>query len=227
MVGLVAVWTKVYQELTNIPKGIYRGIPNGMEMNFIKRDYKMLKDPKTETNLFNGINVDQWFETVEAVKEDASLARFEFSLDNIWIEGGLNRSLFNTYYGAGEEHTRPSSHYFDNDEPPVLLGNDTSANPAEFLLHALVGCITTSIVWHASARGIKIDKLESKAKGEIDARPILDLPSDVDPGYKSIEVSFRVKSTADNKTIRELANFSPIYHTINGKTPVEITVESY
>lgn len=187
----------------------------------------MLKNPKTEPTVVNGINVDQWFETIDAVTEDASLAAFEFSLDNIWLGGGLNRSSINTFYGAGEEHSREAPHFFDNDEPPVLFGTDKSANPAEFLLHALVGCITTSLVWHASARGIKIEKIETRANGGMDARPILDLPSDVAPGFKSIEVSLRVKSKADSKTLKELAEFSPIYHTINGKTPVEIRVESY
>jgi hypothetical protein len=34
----------------------------------------------------------------------------------------------------------------DAGEPAILLGTDTGPNPAEFLLHALAACLTTSIV---------------------------------------------------------------------------------
>ena len=41
----------------------------------------------------------------------------------------------------------------DAGEPAILLGSDTSANPAEYLLHALAACLTTSIVyWPRRAR---------------------------------------------------------------------------
>ena len=45
---------------------------------------------------------------------------------------------------------------FDLDEPPVLLGKNLGSNPVEYLLVALSGCLTTSIVAHASAKGISL-----------------------------------------------------------------------
>jgi hypothetical protein len=45
---------------------------------------------------------------------------------------------------------------FTNGEPPVLLGHNEGANPVEFLLHALAGCVTTTTVLHATARGIEM-----------------------------------------------------------------------
>jgi len=51
------------------------------------------------------------------------------------------------------------------DEHEVLLGNDTGANPVEHLLHALASCVTTSMVYHAAARGIAIDQVESLLEG--------------------------------------------------------------
>lgn len=186
----------------------------------------MLKN-KTNDKIVNGVNVTAFFDTVEAIKDTPSLAKFTFKLDNRWISGGLNRSAINGFYGAGEDQTRDQAFYYDNDEPPILLGQDSNANPAEFLLHALAGCLTTTMVYHAAARGIVIEKIESELNGDTDARPFLDITQDVQPGFHFIDAVITVKSEADPETLRELAQFSPIFQTINGKTPVNITVTTY
>jgi organic hydroperoxide reductase OsmC/OhrA len=64
------------------------------------------------------------------------------------------------FYGAGrEDNSRSKAFEFTNGEPPVLLGNNEGANPVEFLLHALAGCVTTTVALHAMARGISIREL--------------------------------------------------------------------
>ena len=57
------------------------------------------------------------------------------------------------FFGAGAEDVSRSEPFeFTNGEPAVLLGNNEGANPVEFLLHALAGCVTTTFVLHAAAR---------------------------------------------------------------------------
>ncbi|MEE8258082.1 MAG: OsmC family protein [Sphingomonadales bacterium] len=181
----------------------------------------------TPNKILNGVDVTALNETIDAVNEDASLAIFKFRADNKWLGGGWNRTAINAFYGAGEDQQREQPFFYDNDEPAVLLGADRSANPVEFLLHALVGCLTSTIAYLGAIRGIEIEKIDSEIQGEMDARGFLDLADNVTIGYKSIEVKFRVKTSAEAKIIRELALFSPVYHTINGKTPVEVSVETY
>ncbi|NIP98595.1 MAG: OsmC family protein, partial [Akkermansiaceae bacterium] len=97
-------------------------------------------------------------ETIEAVKNDAGVARFQFRARNKWIDGGHNRSCIKEFYGAGrEDETRTEPFVLDNAEPPVLLGEDQGANPVEYVLNALAGCMTTTMVYHAAARGINIE----------------------------------------------------------------------
>jgi hypothetical protein len=48
---------------------------------------------------------------------------------------------------------------FTKDEPEVLLGTDHGANPVEYALTALAGCVTTTLVYYAAAKGIKINKV--------------------------------------------------------------------
>ena len=81
--------------------------------------------------------------------------------------GGENRSSIREFYGAGrEDDSRAAAFEFTNGEPPVLLGNNEGANPVEFLLHALAGCVTTTLVLHAMARGIVINELSSELEGD-------------------------------------------------------------
>ncbi|HEV2666370.1 MAG TPA: OsmC family peroxiredoxin, partial [Blastocatellia bacterium] len=109
----------------------------------------------TEKNIVNGVNINQLFGTINQIEETPSLARFIFRAGNRWIDGGHNRTTIKDFYGAGQEDTsRAEPFVMDNDEPAVLLGEDNGANPVEFVLHALAGCLTTSLVYHAAARGI-------------------------------------------------------------------------
>lgn len=184
----------------------------------------MLDTPNKEVN---GVDVTALTETIEAIKENNAIAKFTFQAKNQWQGGALNRTTINDYYGALEHHTRENPFVFDNDEPPVLLGEDRGANPVEFLLHGLAGCLTTTLAYHAASRGIEIEAISSELKGDIDLRGFLGLSDDVPRGFKEIEVLIKVKSNAHRKVLRELAEFSPVYNTINGKTPVLVTIETY
>src|SRR5262245_45626165 len=99
--------------------------------------------PKT----LNGLNLTQMFETVSAIKSDPKLARFQFRTKNEWVDAAMNRSTIQGFYGAGrEDDSRKEPFVFVNGEPPVLLGTNQGANPVEFLLHGLIGCVTTTLV---------------------------------------------------------------------------------
>src|SRR5688572_6537242 len=120
---------------------------------------------KHALELTNGIDTARLFETVESIRKSPNLAVFRFRLNNNWLGGGRNRSVIQNFYGAGEEDsTRKKPFVLDADEPAVLLGSDTAPNPVEYLLHALAACVTTSMVYHASAKGIRIAEVESRVE---------------------------------------------------------------
>jgi hypothetical protein len=101
----------------------------------------------------NGLDTAQLVGTVDAIKADPTLAQFEFRNVNQWVSGGENRSTIKSFYGAGQEDaSRSAAFEYTNGEPPVLLGSNEGANPVEYLLHALAGCVTTTTVLHAMAR---------------------------------------------------------------------------
>ena len=104
----------------------------------------------------NGVNVDQLFSTIELIKQKPEIARFKFRATNTWVGGTHNRATVKDFYGALQEDDSRAPLVFDLDEPPVLCGKNLGANPVEYLLVALSGCLTTSLVAHAAARGIAI-----------------------------------------------------------------------
>ena len=159
----------------------------------------------------NGVDVDRMFETINSIKEIPGLADFKFRLNNRWIVGGLNRSTIKNFYGAGQDNLRREAFVVDADEPAVLLGEDTAPNPIEYLLHALVACVTSSLVYHAAAKGIQIHEVESKAEGNIDLRGFLGLDDRVPRGYKDIRVKLRIKADVPPEKLQELSQLGPTY----------------
>jgi uncharacterized OsmC-like protein len=175
----------------------------------------------------NGLDTQQMIETVNALKANPVLAKFEFRASNRWLSGGENRSTIQGFYGAGvEDDSRREPFEFTNGEPPVLLGHNEGANPVEFLLHALAGCVTTTTVLHAAARGIEIESLSTKLVGDIDLQGLLAL-DDVPAGYRSIRIEMDIKArNASDADLDDLLQFaqahSPVFNTVCRPVPVVV-----
>ena len=175
----------------------------------------------------NGLDLAKMTGTVEALKQDHSLAKFQFRAKNQWIDGGENRSTIKEFHGAGGEDTsRNKPFVFTNGEPPVLLGSNEGANPVEFLLHALAGCVTTTTVLHAAARGIRIEALSTELEGDIDLQGLLGLDDSVNPGYRQIRVRMNIKANCSDAELDDLLSFaqahSPVCNTVCRPVPVVI-----
>ena len=180
----------------------------------------------TMNGVINGVDVDRIGATVQAVQQTPELATFQFRAGNRWIDGGHNGSSIQKFYGAGQEDTiRTKPFLLDADEPPVLLSKDQGANPAEYVLHALAACLTTSLVYHAAARGIRFESVESKLEGDLDLQGFLGLSDQVRPGYKQIRVNVTIKSDATAEQLKALTKFSPVYGIVSNPVPVSIQID--
>src|SRR5215475_3172350 len=165
--------------------------------------------------IVNGVNVDNLFTTIDAVKATPSIAKFKFRVENRWEGGSRNRSAVNAYHGVGQQFSRQKSFVLFADEPSVLLGEDSAANPVEHLLHSLAACLTTSMVYHAAARGIHIEEVESSFEGDIDFHGFLDLDPKVRNGYQGIRVTFKLKADVPDDKLQEIVELgtghSPVF----------------
>ena len=179
------------------------------------------------TKKLNGLPMAQMMETVGAIKDDPTIAKFQFRASNKWIDGGENRSMIQGFYGAGrEDDSREVPFEFANGEPPVLLGGNEGANPVEFLLHALAGCVTTTMVIHAAARGIRLTELSTELEGDMDLQGLLGLDEGVFPGYEKIRIKMNVEADCSDEELEDLLEFvrghSPVCTTVCKPVPVVI-----
>lgn len=180
----------------------------------------------TTANIKNGVNVDQLVGTINAVQENPELAKFEFRAKNNWIDGGHCVTSIQDFYGVGQEHpARKDNFTMEADHVEVLLGQDKAPNPAEIVLHALGSCLTGAMAYHAAAKGIEIEGVESTLKGGVDLHGFLGLDPEVRKGYQGITVKFKVKSDASEEQLRALSQFSPVFDMITNPTPVTIEFE--
>jgi uncharacterized OsmC-like protein len=158
----------------------------------------------TET-IRNGVDTAQLFGTLDAIKADPSLATFQFRARNRWIDGAHNRTTIRDFYAANQEDaSRIEAFTIDAGEPAILLGTDTGANPAECLLHALAACLTTSLVYVAAARGVRLTEVESILEGDMDVQGALGLSDEYRNGFERICISFRIAGDAPEDKLREL-----------------------
>lgn len=177
----------------------------------------------------NGINVDQLFGTIDNIRENPEIARFKFRATNQWVSGTHNQATVKDFFGALEEDSSRAPMVFEIDEPPVLCGTNLGVNPVEFLLVALSGCLTTSMIAHAAARGIEIRKVESRYEGDLDVRGFLGMSDDVPVAYQKIGVYFNIDADIPEDRKEELVEmakkYSPVYNSITKPIPVSVQLD--
>ena len=161
------------------------------------------------------------------MKNDPSLARCEFRLRNQWVNGDENRSEAHDFYAGGAEQQHKQKFHFQAGEPGLLEGKDEGANPVEFLLSALSGCMTTTIAYYAALNNHEIKKMESTYKGELDLQGLLGLDAKVRPGYQKIHVLFKIQTDAPVKALDQYYHFSPVYDVVSKSVPLEVRIETY
>jgi uncharacterized OsmC-like protein len=175
----------------------------------------------------NGVDTSVLFATLNAIKQQPDLARFQFRARNVWLGGAHNRSTIKEFFGACQEDTsRAREFVIDAGEPAVLVGTDTGPNPAEALLHALAACLTTSLIYVASARGVRLTRVESMLEGDMDLRGALGLSDDYRNGFERVRVTFTVEGDAPPEKLRELVNRaqqrSAVFDMVSHGVPVTV-----
>jgi len=178
----------------------------------------------------NGVDTKTLFATIDAVKGQPELAKFQFRASNRWVDGTHNRTSINGYYGAGQAFTRVADHRYDADHPPILTGADQGPTPVEFLLHALAACLTSGLANIAAARGIALTEVTSTVEGDIDLRGILGLDPAVRNGFDRIRVNFVIRGEASPEQLQSLIDQSrarsAVFDMLTNTVPVTIEAKA-
>ena len=178
----------------------------------------------------NGVDVPTLFSTLDVVKSQPELARFQFRARNRWQHGTLSETTIGTFSGAGGEHAHKSTFTLYSDHPGVLVGADRAPLPIEYLLHALASCIMGGIANIAAARGVTLTEVESHIEGDINLLGIFGFSKDVRNGYQGIRVSFSIKGDASPEKLQEIVEQSrarsAVFDVLTNGVPVSMSVNA-
>jgi len=178
----------------------------------------------------NGIDTPALFATLDVVKAQPEIAKFQFRAKNRWISGNHSQSTIHEFFGAGQEQTHNEPFTYEGDHVEVLGGTDKGPTPVEYLLHALAACITAGLGNISAARGIDLTSVESSVEGDIDLLGVLGLSKDVRNGYQGINVTFKIKGDASEEALKGLVERSmarsAVYDVLTNGVPVNVKIEA-
>jgi uncharacterized OsmC-like protein len=173
--------------------------------------------------LINGLNTEKLLDIVEAVKQNWETGKTVWTASARWL-------------GGFQVETESRGFKLQADEPELLAGTNTAANPVELVLQAYGACLAIGYAMNAAVRGITIHDLRIDVEGEIDLPGFLGLEPpetthmDKLPGYKSVIVRVKMRADADRKTLKELHDHvvrtSPVGVTISRPVKIETEFET-
>ena len=116
------------------------------------------------------------------------------------------------------------------DEPPHLLGENNAPNPSEAVLATLGACLAVGVHANATARGVKLSKLELQLEGDINVTAVWgtgDLDESKPLGFTDVRVKIDAEGDAPKEVIDDIINhanvWSPVANTL--RRPVGLIVE--
>ena len=185
----------------------------------------------TDSGMRNGVDTATLFATIDAVKGNPEIAKFQFRATNKWVSGTHNRSTIHGFYGAMQEMAHQQAWTSTADHPTVLVGADNGPTPVEYVLHALAACLTSGLANIAAARGVNLTEVSSTVEGDIDLLGILGLSDDVRNGYRQIRVHFDIEGDATPEELEGLIERSrlrsAVYDVLTKGTDVRIDVTAH
>lgn len=182
-----------------------------------------------ESPIRNGVDTATLFATLDAVKGNNEIAKFQFRASNTWVSGTHSRSTIHGFYGATQEMQHTAAHTFDADHPAVLVGADQGPTPVEYLLHALAACLTAGIANVAAARKVNLTEVTSTVEGNIDLLGILGIGDGVRNGFQDVTVRFSLKGDEPAKlrqVVEQSRARSAVFDVMTNGVPVAIEVDA-
>ncbi len=112
------------------------------------------------------------------------------------------------------------------DEPENLGGTNTGANPVEYLLAALSGCL--NVVGHlvAGEMGFQLNGLDFVMEGDLDPAKFSGQSPNGRAGYNDIRVTIKPKTNANQETLdkwlKTVESRCPVSDNISNPTPLHL-----
>ncbi len=139
----------------------------------------------------------------------------------------LNFSINGKRVGATKYQGLARSFELVVDEPETLGGEDSAANPVEYLLAGYAGCLNVVFGIVAKELKVEIKSLDINIDGDINPEKFLGISDNERTGFKSINVNIELRTNADKATeallIEKVKNRCPVNDNLANPTPIQYT----
>jgi uncharacterized OsmC-like protein len=166
---------------------------------------------------------------IDDVDTDPAKGMTHWRVASVWQGGTHSRAQVDGFAIGGAEVPRRFS--IDIDEPLELGGANAYANPQEYLLAALNGCMIVGYTALCALQGITLQKLEITTEGDIDLRGFFGLDPAVAAGYRELQSRVVVKGDGTKEQFRKIHEMvlatSPNFYNITRAVRMmpELTIE--
>jgi uncharacterized OsmC-like protein len=110
------------------------------------------------------------------------------------------------------------------DEPEILGGEDSAANPVEYLLAGYAGCLNVVFGIVAKELNIEIKSLQINIDGDINPAKFLGISNEERAGFKALNVDIKLETNVDKEKevllIQTVKNRCPINDNLSNPTPI-------
>ena len=142
--------------------------------------------------------------------------------------GQLTYRVSGTGEGSVATTIVAGKHRFLVDEPGALAGDDLGASPVEFALGALISCQVVVYRLYAQALGIRVDEIDVRAEGDLDARRLFGIEESVRAGFSEVRLAITLTGPETDARYQELKTVvdahCPVLDLFQNPTPVAVTV---
>jgi uncharacterized OsmC-like protein len=139
----------------------------------------------------------------------------------------LNFSVNGKRVGATKYQGLARSFELIVDEPEMLGGEDSAANPVEYLLAGYAGCLNVVFGIVAKELKVEIKSLDINIDGDINPEKFLGISDNERTGFKSINVNIELRTNADKATeallIEKVKSRCPVNDNLANPTPIQYT----
>jgi len=110
------------------------------------------------------------------------------------------------------------------DEPPVLGGEDSAANPVEYLLAGYAGCLNVVFGIVAKELAIELKNLHINIDGDINPEKFLGISDEERAGFKALNVNITLETNSNKEKeellVQTVKNRCPINDNLSNPTPI-------
>jgi uncharacterized OsmC-like protein len=167
----------------------------------------------------NDVNVAKFKELDGMMRANPALTKTTFKLKSSWRRGTKTLVEIGTIQAVGQDLFPPTRKFWImTDDPDVLGGVDSAPTPAETLVAALAGCVTSGIASNAAMFDVPLDGIDIDMEAALDFRGLLGHDKSVRTGFSDIRYTVTIRSPAPEDKVRRCKE------TIDRKSPVRDTL---